>query len=144
MLNKLLLTLLIFFVWYILLVFNSQNIANSIEKILWLDWFNKKIIDIKNYFDTKVTNIPSTEKVISWALDLKNTIVEWATTTKEKIDSVRLTMSGVENTYNDIKDWYNSVKSFIDSNSWKIDEIKTSLNTIKEVTNTITNTWETN
>lgn len=140
MIKKFLLSIIILFIWYILLIFTAPNVAWAIEKFLWIDWFNSSIIELKEIFNEKSTNIPSTDELLSWAIDIKNTIVDWVDTTKEKIDTVRETLSWVENTYNEIKEWYNEVKNFIDTNSWKIEEIKTVIDTISE----LNNTWTTN
>jgi hypothetical protein len=144
MIKKLILSLIILFVWYILLIFTMPSVASAIEQLLWIGWFNQKVIDIRDSFNNKTTTIPSKDELLSWALDLKNNIIDWVDTTKEKIDSFRETMSGVEDTYNDLKDWYNEVKDFIDTNSWKIEDAKEILNTVSDITQSLTNTWETN
>jgi len=144
MIKKLLLSIVILFVGYVLLIFSAPNIAWAIEQLLWLDGLNQKIIDFRDSFNDKSTSIPSKDELLSWALDLKDNIIEWVDTTKEKIDSFRETMSWVEDTYNDLRDWYNEVKDFIDTNSWKIDDAKEILNTVSDITQTLTNTWETN
>jgi len=138
MMKKILLSIFILFIWYILLIFIAPNIAWSIEKFLWINWFNTNIIETKEKLDKKSINIPSTDKLLSWAIDIKNTIINWANTTKEKIDTVRETLSWVQNTYNDVKDWYNNTKTFINSNSWKINKIKTVINNVTELNNTWT------
>jgi len=144
MIKKLLLSIVILFIAYVLLIFSAPNIAWAIEQLLWLDGLNQKIIDFRDSFNDKSTSIPSKDELLSWALDLKDNIIEWVDTTKEKIDSFRETMSWVEDTYNDLRDWYNEVKDFIDTNSWKIDDAKEILNTVSDITQTLTNTWETN
>ncbi len=144
MIKKLILSLIILFVWYILLIFTLPNFASAIENLLWINWFNNKIIELREFFNDKSVNIPKTDEILSWALDFKNNIVDWVDKTKDKIDSVRETMSWVQNTYNEIKSWYDDVVDFIDTNSGKIDWIKTTIQQISDIKESITNTWEIN
>lgn len=119
-------------------------IANWIAKIVWLESFNESVIELKKIFNDKSTNIPTSWELLSWALDTKNTIVDWVNTTKEKIDWFRETMSWVEDTYNSIKDWYDDVKDFIEENEWKLDAIKWTIENIEEIRDWLTNTWKIN
>jgi len=144
MIKKLILSLIILFIWYVLLIFTLPSIASWIENLLGINWFNNKIIELKEFFNDKSTSIPKTDEILSWAIDFKNNVINSVDTTKEKIDSIRKTMSWVENTYNDIKNWYDDVVNFIDTNSWKIDSIKTTIQQISDIKENLTNTWEIN
>jgi hypothetical protein len=72
---------------------------------------------------------------LSWAIDLKNDIVNWADVTKEKIDSVRATLSWAEKAYNELKDTYWEAVEFIDETSKKIDEAKKIIDAVQSVSN---------
>ena len=144
MIKKLLLSGLILFIVYILLIFKAPEIAWTIEKLILIDWFNEFALSFKSIFDETVTQIPSSEEFLSWTIDIKNTVIDWVNTTKDKIDSFRETMSWAQDTYNDLKNTYDEAKDFINSNSWKIEDIKEVIETISNITETLTNTWETN
>jgi len=116
----------------ILLVFNAPILANNIAKILWIWTINNKIIELKDYLNKNSTNIPSRDEFISWAIDIKNNVINWVDSTKEKIDSIRITLSWAESKYNNIKKWYDNVQEFVKTNSWTIDDMK---NVIEKVTN---------
>ena len=71
-------------------------------------------------------------------MELKNNIQEWLDLTKDKIDSVRVTLSWAEDKYNQIKNWVEWVKTFIEENSWTIDMIQDTIQVITD-TGTINN-----
>ncbi len=141
MIFKTLLSLLIVFIVYALIVLNFPSLANSIAWYLWIEWINEKIIEYKADFDLKSTNINSWADILSWAIDLKDNIIDSVDKTKEKIDSIRNTMSWVESTYNDLKDWYDSIQNFIDDNSGTLDSIKWTVDDINNIRDSLTNTW---
>lgn len=135
--KKILLTILIIFVLYILAIFVSPTFA---EKIWWLipplKIFNENVLKIKNIFDKTVTDLPTKEelndvynKTLSWATIVWKKIENWTNKAKEKIDDVRNTLSWAEAKYNE-------VNQFIDEKEKQIDETK-------ELINKITSTWVT-
>jgi len=141
MILKTILSLVIIFTLYVLMVFNLPSLANTLGNTLWLTSFNEKIVEFKSSFDETTSKIPSGSEFISWAVDLKNDIVDWVDKTKDKIDNFRDTMSGVEETYNEIKGWYDSVKEFIDNNSGALDTLKWTAEDINKIKESLNNTW---
>jgi len=101
--KKILLSIVIFIVLYIIIVFKAPIIANQIEKIIWLHWLNEKIRNIKNkldYFWTKVPTKNDLQKYYSWTL---NSIDK----TKENIDKLRKKADELKNTYDKTKNTIN-------------------------------------
>ena len=149
--KNILLSILILFIIFILLIFKAPVAALKIENILWINWFSEFVLSFKWTYDETVTNIPTKSElknaydtVHSWAIDFKDKFEDWLNITKEKIDTVREKVWEAEDTYNELKWTYDEVQEFIDTNSWKIEEIKEVIETVSEITETITNTWETN
>jgi len=140
MIKKILLSILIFFVVYILLIFNAPIIAWTIEQLFWIKWFNEFILSSKAKFDNTIINITSQnevnlyDKIQSWALDIKWNINNWADYTKDKIDDFRKTMSGVDSTIKEINDWYDKTQDYINTNSWVMQEVKNTINTYSWIT----------
>lgn len=141
MVKKILLSILIFFVVYILLIFKAPIIAWSIEQLLWIKWFNDYVIWLKSKLDKTVINIPSQSEVNiydsiqSWALDIKT----WIDYTKDKIDWFRKTMSGVDSTIKEINDWYDKTQDFINTNSWVIEDARNTIDSYSWITEKLTN-----
>jgi hypothetical protein len=151
MLRKILWSIILFFIIYILLIFKAPSIAWVIEKSIWINWFNEFILWFKSAYDETVTHIPSKEElqntyntVHSWAIEFKENFDLWVDLTKEKIDAFRDTMSWAEDTLNNFKTWYNETKDFINTNSWVIIDIQNTIETISGITEILINTWETN
>lgn len=151
MLRKIIWSIILFLVIYILLIFKAPGIAWVIENIIWINWFNNFILWAKSTYDETVTNIPSKDElqntyntVQSWAIEFKENFEIWVEITKEKIDAFRATMSWAESTYNDLKDWFNDAKDFIDTNSWIVDDIHNTIKTLSGINEALTITWETN
>ncbi len=148
LLQKLIWFSVIFFVSYILLIFNSPIIAWAIEKVLWIEWFNNFVLKFKWAYDTTVTNIPTKDElknayntVHSWSIKFQENFKMWAEFTKDKIDWYRETLSWAEDKFNDAKDWYNEIKDYVTTNSWLIDEIRNTIETFSWVANTISQSW---
>jgi aryl-phospho-beta-D-glucosidase BglC (GH1 family) len=125
---KLILILLIPIIWYGITVFVAPDTASSIDSTLWIPWFSENIRGTKSNFDSAITDIPSLEEFKSWALDLKDTVVQWVETTKDTIDSVRWWAQKAEDTFNQAKDTYDSTKDAIDEANRKITEFQSLLN----------------
>jgi len=148
LLQKLIWFFIIFFISYILLIFNSPTIAWAIEKVLWIGWFNNFVLKFKWAYDTTVTNIPTKDELKnaydiahSWAIEFWENFKMWAEFTKDKIDWYRETLSWAEWTYNEVKDWYNEIKDYVNTNSWMIDEIRNTIETFSWITDSLSNTW---
>jgi peptidoglycan hydrolase CwlO-like protein len=131
MLKKIFWSWILLFILFILAVFNTPNIANSIANALGFPNLYKNITSIKWIYDTVVTDITSKEELekqynstLSWALELKSNIIDWVQTTKNKVDSLRETLSWAEQKIEDIKESYEDAKEFIDETWKKIDEAK--------------------
>jgi peptidoglycan hydrolase CwlO-like protein len=142
--KKLLLLLVIIFTLYILIIFKLPVLADAIGKTFWLENFNSFVLQFKSDVDMVSTDTPTKEelidtynKALSWVIDLKNDIVNGVDVTKEKIDSVRSTLSGAEKTYNDIKEQYGDAVEFIEETSQKIEEAKKIIDAVQ----TVTNSW---
>lgn len=151
MLKNIFLFILIFFVLYILSIFKAPDLASSIEQSLGIQWFNAFVINFKETFDDIVTNFPTQDELKnayetaqSWALEFKDNFENWLNITKDKIDTIRETLSWAEDTISDIKENIDAAKDFYDANSWTIDDIKNTIDTISEISQEITNTWTNN
>jgi peptidoglycan hydrolase CwlO-like protein len=140
--KKLLLLFVIIFTLYILVIFKLPVLADAIGKTFWLEKFNEFVLQFKSDVDMVSTDTPTKEELIDtynkaliWVIDLKNDIVNWVDVTKDKIDSVRKTLSGAEKAYNDLKEQYGNAVEFIDETSQKIEEAKKIIDAVQEVTN---------
>jgi len=140
--KKLILLFVIIFTLYILIIFKLPVLADAIGKSFWLEKFNSFVLTFKSNVDMVSTDTPTKQelidtytKALSWAIDLKNDIVNWADVTKEKIDSVRATLSWAEKAYNELKDTYWEAVEFIDETSKKIDEAKKIIDAVQSVSN---------
>lgn len=128
MIVKIILILLIPTVWYGITVFASPETASKIDNLIWLSGFSENIRGTKSNLDTAITDIPSINEFKSWALDIKDTVIDGVSSTKETIDSVRWGVQKVEETYNQAVDTYDSTKDAIDEANRKITEFQSLLN----------------
>lgn len=128
MIVKIILILLIPTVWYGVTVFASPETAAKIDSLVWLPWFSDNIRGSKANLDAVITDIPSLNEFKSWALDIKDSVIDWVATTKDTIDSVRWWAQKVEDTYNQAVDTYDSTKDAIDEANRKITEFQSLLN----------------
>lgn len=167
MIRKILLILLIIIIWYILIIFKLPLLGDSIAKAFWLEKFNKLVVSIWNIYTNVVTDLPNEEEFInnyedtvSWAILLKDKVVNWLDDAKSFVDNIRVNLSwagdfvdevtnkvwDIEDKYNEVTDalWdtVNTVNNVIDNleivpvwspNSWD-----------SSSTGEITNTWELN
>ncbi len=125
---KLILILLIPTVWYGVTVFAAPETASKIDSIIWIPGFSDKIRGSKENFDNVITDIPNLNEFKSWALDLKETVIDGVATTKDTIDTVRWWAQKVEETYNQAVDTYDSTKDALDEANRKITEFQWLLN----------------
>jgi len=148
LLQKLIWFFIIFFVSYILLIFNAPIIAWAIEKVLWIEWFNKFVLSFKSTVDKTATVLPTQDElknaydvVHSWAIEFKENFWLWVDYTKEKLDWYRVALSWAEDTFNNLKDWYNETKDYINTNSWVIQEVRNTIEAFSGLTESLTNSW---
>ncbi|MDD3646218.1 MAG: hypothetical protein PHH06_02295 [Candidatus Gracilibacteria bacterium] len=117
MIKKLFWLIIAFFIIYILLIFKAPAVATHIEQILHIDGFNEKVINFKKTFDEVITNIPSKEEVQGTL----NGAIDMISTTKEKIDDLRLKA-------NEYEEKYNETLNYISGAAQKVDELKDKIN----------------
>ncbi len=139
--KKLLWLIVIIVTIYILLIFKAPNITTKIEKSLWFSWLTEFVTGTKWNLDKTYTNIPSKSEAYSWIIDIKNNIINWLDTTKEKIDSVRWAVVWAEKKINEVKQTYDKAASFINNANNKLKEAQ---KTINDISGAINNTWTTN
>ena len=139
------------FVLFILCVFKAPEVAKSIANVTGFPNLPDKILSFKWSYDTVVTDIPSKQELsdkynstLSWALELKENILNWVDSTKETVDSLRETMSWAEQTIEDLKDAYSEAKVFIDDAGKKIEETKKIIEDTTTVINNVKNLRENN
>ena len=142
------------FVLFVLTVFKAPDLAKSIAELAGYPNLPAKIISIKSTFDWVVTDIPTQEELekqyneaLSWAIELKDKVVDWVQTTKDTVDDIRETMSWAEQKIEDIKETYNDAKEFVDEAGKKIEETKKIIEDTSRVINEVqnignmTNSW---
>ena len=151
MIKNIFLLIVILVAGYMVIVFQSPQLASNIEKTIGIEWIGNQIREFKNTTDSIVTDVPSREEfekayeeIYTWALEWKETIQDWAEKTKDAIDTVRETVSWAQDTYNEIKEGIDDAVEFIDSNSWKIKEAKELIQWVSDLTTvqSTTQTWE--
>jgi len=129
---KLILILLIPTVWYGVTVFTAPKTASKIDAMIWISWFSENFRGTKVNFDSVITDIPSLNEFKSWALDIKDTVVDGVATTKDTIDSVRGWAQKIEETYNDARDVVEGING-------KVTEIKNTLDDVQSLGQNISN-----
>lgn len=151
MLRKLFWSVILFVILFILSVFKAPDLAQSIADLAGFPNLPTKIVQAKEKYDQVVTNMPTKEEIenqynltISWAIEIKENITNWVQTTKDKVDSLRETMSGAEEKLNELKETYNDAKDFLDETSQKIDQAKQLIEDTQAVIDNVQNSWETN
>lgn len=151
MIKKIFWFIVILFVLFILSVFKAPEVAKSIANVAGYPNLPDKILLFKWTYDTVVTDIPSQEELknqynstLSWALELKENILNWVDSTKQTVDSLRETMSWSEQTIEDLKDAYWEAKVFIDDAGKKIEETKKIIEDTTTVINNVKNLTENN
>lgn len=151
MLKKLFWSAILLFILFILAVFKVPEVAKSLADMAWYPNLPGKITEMKSTYDDVVTDIPSKAELeyqynatISWALELKENITVWVQSTKDKVDSLRETMSWAEQTIDDLKWTYNDAKDFIDETWKKINETKKIIEDTQAVIDKVKNTTNNN
>ena len=129
--------LVLFFVLFLLFVFNAPSIADKIWEQVWITNISDKIKSLKTSFDRLMTHMPTKEEAEkAW-----ENFVKWVDITKNKIDKLRQTLSWAEDNINKVKEIY-------DDTTKKIEDIKETINSVKEIWVQIQDitwwTWNTN
>ena len=147
MIRKLFWILAMLFVLYILSIFRFPNLAKDIEKTLWIEWFNEFVISFKKTFEESITNFSKDEvignykNILSWSIELKNKLIGWISTAKEKIDDLRIFISWVEKNFNKLKYKYNESKGFLEEISNKAENTKKTIDELWKLKETLTDSW---
>ena len=144
MIKKIFWTILLLITLYILSIFKAPSIAQNIEDFLGIKWFNEFIINFKKTLDGSATDIPSKDEFLSWATDIKDKLINWIGTTKEKIDSVRYSLWEIEDTAEEIKNTYDEAKKFVQETEEKIEEVKNKASKVSDNIENIANSWTKN
>ncbi len=152
--NKIIAFLCILITLYIVSVFVIPDTADKLARQIWIEWFNKSIRSAKTAVDTTV-KVPEA----SWGIldiyqstydearqvkDTYNKAIEQWNQIKQKIDTVRATLSGAESTVNKTIDTANTVIETGKEIQQKIGEVKSSLDNVNQLGNSIqwlVNTW---
>lgn len=132
-------------------VFKAPELADSIGNTFWFPNLTSYIRDFKSWFDDVVTHVPSQEEIQeklaqtkSWALKIKDGIITWVESTKNKVDDVRETLSWAEQTLQDAKDAYDKTVDFIDETGKQIDQVKQTIEDTSKVIEEVQNIWNNN
>lgn len=143
MIKKIFWFLVILFVSYLLLIFIFPWTTKKIESVLWMNWFNDNVIEVKNkidkistdwielYNDTKITTKSFVDHFYHWLNIIKSNIDKL----REKINEKKTDAEKLKKSYEDVKEIINTA-------SWIIKETKDTIDTLNDVKNTITNTWK--
>lgn len=153
--KKILLSLLIIFIVYIILIFKLPVFALKIWEFLWIKKFNEFVEKFWSWFNNVVTDIPTSwevldvyNKTLSWANIVKWKLLDQAEKTKSVVDEVRINFSWSEEKIKDIKTTISTISNTIDETKDSINDtidnvwqIKWKIETINEI---LTKTWELN
>lgn len=136
------------FTLFVVSVFKAPEIADSIGNTFGFPNLTEKIREFKSWFDGVVTHVPSQQEIQnalaetkSWAIKLKDGFIDWVEITKDKIDTVRETLSWAEQKIEDAKDAYNKTIDFIDETGNKINEVKQTIEDTSKVIEDVQNLW---
>lgn len=146
------------FWWFILSVtlfwvsvFKTPELADSIGNTFGFPHLTSQIREIKKSFDWVVTHVPSQDEIKdalaetkSGALKIKDGFIDGVEVTKDKIDTVRVTLSWAEQKIEDAKDAYNKTVDFIDETGKKIDQVKQTIEDTSKVIEEVQNIWNNN
>jgi len=144
--KKIILFLIICIIAFWVTVFIAPNVSRAIEWVVGLNGITDTLRWGKEAFDGIVTDVPSIDEVVtgyesalSWARDVKNTISDGVTTTKDTIDSIRWWAQKVEETYNNAKETFDSAKETFDDVTGKIEQVQWVVENINNLTNSGSN-----
>ncbi len=131
MIKKLIWIIVLLTTLFILFVFLFPSTSDSAWNKFWFKNININLRNIKSTFDKIMTRIPTKEEVKDAKEDIDNIIKSW----KNKIDTIRKTLSWAEDKIKDAKE-------FIDDTAWKINKIKKTIDNVKDIRDNINNlTW---
>ncbi len=142
--KKIIWILILICILYILLVFKAPGLTTEIEKQFGFEWLTETLTWVKGKLDEASTKIPSQEELeskynkwLSWAIDIKNTVVDGIDKTKETIDNVRVTLSWAQDTVSDTLDFVDNAtqkvkdaKEAVDQVNQSVQDAKTALESI--------------
>ena len=150
MFQKLFWVLILLAVTYTAGVFYAPEPTDKIASIVWLETYNDFVRSFKSTLNDVSTDIPTKEELVeggraafSWALDIKDTVIDGISSTKETLDTVRSTLSGAESTYKDAKETFDKAKDFVEGASEKVQNVKEALDDVEERGESITNIVDT-
>lgn len=129
MMTKIILLWVMVLTWFWVSAFQFPDITKQIEWVIGLDGLTDTLHWIQWQVNQISTDIPSLDEVkqtytevYSWALDIKDSVVQWLDTTKDSLDGVRKTLSGAEDIYYDAKDSFDSAKQWLGEIQDKLDQ----------------------
>lgn len=129
--KKIILTLVIIFVLYIIWLFAFTDQTRGFWDSIWLKSFNDFVLDFKKKLDNTSVNTDFNFKDIqSGASDMIDSASDSLKGIKSKIDSVRSTASWVEKTYNEVKTQVEETKKNIQDVNDKFNNIRDNLNSM--------------
>lgn len=144
LINKIIFLIIFVFVLYVILIFVSPSFANNIAKPLWIEKFNKIVLDLKAKLDKNSTQdfwVENLEniynKTLSWATDLKDKAIDGINWVRSSINDVRWWVNSTIETYEEVKSQIDDITETIDKTTKQIQEVKWSFDKVK---NTFTST----
>lgn len=122
--------LLIIVLWYLILVFLSPNMADSLWEKIWTSYINEDIRNFKSKLDffslddKKWNIVEKVSDVWSWVIQARDIITNKITETKEDLDKTReavnktneniqKTQESIDNTLNSVNDVQDSLKNIV-------------------------------
>ncbi len=147
--KKIIWVLILLVVVYFLLIFKAPNITTEIEKLAGFEWFTELVTSIKWNIDDAATKIPSQEELedrynqtVSWALHVKDNVINGIDKTKETIDNVRVTLSGAQDTISDTLDVVWSAVDKVQKAKETVDKINQSVQEVSETIESVNSTLQ--
>lgn len=141
MIKRFILFLIILSIISIILILKNPDIARYIEKNLQITWIVDFVINSKeklNWGSTYI-NVDNIDSVASWALELKNNIIEWWEYIRNWVDTIRDTLSWSYESYTEVKDKIEYLRKKLDENAWMINDIRDTIDSFSWVTNEVLN-----
>lgn len=142
MLKKILWSILIILVLYLVSIFIVPVQADKIGDIFWITRFNEKVRQIKEKMDNMMVALPSEDEIRKAAEDIKNNATDWANKLKDSVDNVRETLNNTAEQYEELKkeaeETKKQIEEGIDALSWAISPIKDMLSNESATWTTLT------
>lgn len=145
------LSLLIIVVVYILIVFTLPDVATKLWTVLHLQGFNNFLISFKQGLNATATQMPQKQdfintynKTLSGATEVGNGVKDWVDIVKDKIDNLRVTLSGSQDQTDALKASYEKAKEIITTTAQQIEAAQKVANDINNISTNIinaVNTW---